>query len=365
MKAAVLRRAGEDLRIEEVAIAPPRDREVLVRIRATGVCHSDLSVIRGKVGADLPLVPGHEAAGVIEAVGPGVTTVRPGDRVALSWAPNCGECFYCAREHPTLCDVYGAAAGQGALWDGTSRLGEAGALHHYSCISSFAELAVVPEAACVPLPDDVPFAIGALIGCAVTTGFGAVINDAAVAAGDSVAVIGIGGVGVNALQAAAIAGAGTIVAVDIAPARADLAAAFGATAFVDAGAAEAVSQVRALTGGRGVDHAIECTGNLKAIRLGYDMVRPGGNLVVVGIAAAGAEIAIPATAFPGSKKHILGSIYGGGVPHRDMARLFALYAEGRLRLDEQIGASVALDQVNDALRWMEEGRPGRTIITFD
>ena len=365
MKAAVLRQAGHDLAIEEVALAEPRAGEVLVRIAATGVCHSDLSVIRGKVTVDLPLVPGHEASGVVERVGKGVSRVKPGDRVILSWAPNCGHCFYCERTYPTLCTVYGAAAGAGALWDGTSRLGVTGNVHHYSCVSSFAEYAVVPEAGCLPLPDHVPFAIGALVGCAVTTGFGAVVNDAGARAGDSVAVLGIGGVGINALQAASVLEAATVIAVDIDPAKATLAHSFGATHFVDARAPDAVEQVRELTGGRGVDHGIECSGHPAAMRLAYEATRPAGNVVIVGIAPQGVEFAFPATGFPGSKKRIIGSIYGGGVPADDIARIFSLYGEGRLALDEQIGARIPLADVNDALRAMERGVPGRTIIVFD
>jgi Zn-dependent alcohol dehydrogenase len=365
MKAAVLRHAGSDLSIEDLAIADPQAQEVLVRIAATGICHSDLSVVRGKVKVELPLVPGHEASGVVERIGSGVSKVKPGDRVILSWAPNCGDCFYCERACPTLCTVYGAAAGAGALWDGTSRLGARGDVHHYSCVSSFAEFAVVPEAGCVALPDHVPFAVGALVGCAVTTGYGAVVNDAAVHAGDSVAVLGIGGVGINALQAASVAGAATVIAIDIDPARADTARTFGASHFIDARTPDAAQQVRALTGGRGVDHSIECSGNAAAVRLAYEATRPAGNIVVVGIAPQGIEFAFPATGFPGSKKRIIGSIYGGGVPEDDIASIFALYGTGKLALDAQIGARITLPQVNDALRAMERGIPGRSIILFD
>ena len=363
MRAAVLRRQGGELSIEDVTIADPKAAEVRVRIVATGVCHSDLTVIRGRVPVGVPMVPGHEAAGIVEAVGDAVARVKPGDRVALSWAPNCGSCYYCVRSHPTLCDVYGEAAGHGVLWDGTSRLG-GGAIFHYSCISSFAEQAVVPEAACVALPDDVPFAIGALVGCAVTTGFGAVMNDAQVGPGDSVAVVGVGGVGVNALQAAVVAGAETIVAVDIDPTKAEQARLFGATHVIDGRAPDAAEQVRALTRGRGVDRTVECTGHPSAMRLAYDATRSAGRIVIVGIAPGGTELSIPATGFPGSKKQITGSIYGGGVPQADMARIFDLYLEGRLDIDRQVGARIGLDRVNDALKWMETGTLGRTIIEF-
>lgn len=365
MKAAVLRSVGADLLIEDVAIAEPRDREVLVRIMATGVCSSDLSTIRGKTGAQLPLIPGHEAAGIVERVGAGVSRVKAGDRVVLSWAPNCGHCFYCNESHPTLCDTYGAAAGAGALWDGTSRLGSAAQpIGHYSCVSSFAEMAVVPETGCIIIPDDVPFAVAALVGCAVTTGFGAVVNDARIKAGQSVVVVGVGGVGLNAIQAAALAGAETIIAVDTNPAKAEVAISYGATHFVSAAELDAVDQVKALTGGRGVDAAIECTGHPVAMGNAYAMTRPAGTVVIVGIAPIGVNFAIPAISFPGSKKRIIGSIYGGGVPEQDIKSILALYRRGKLPLDRQIGKRIALDQVNEAFRWLETGVMARTIIEF-
>ncbi len=352
--------------IEDVAIADPRDREVLVRIKATGVCASDLSTIRGKTASELPLVPGHEAAGIVERVGPGVSRVKPGDRVVLSWAPNCGHCFYCQESHPTLCDTYGGAAVSGGLWDCTSRLGPAEApLKHYSCVSSFAELAVVPETGCIRIADDVPFAVAALVGCAVTTGFGAVTNDAAVRPGDHVAVLGVGGVGINAIAAARLAGAEVICAIDTNPAKAAVAIESGATHFIDATAEDCRQQVRHLAKGRGVDSTIECTGRPSAMTMAYDITRPAGTVVIVGIAPVGTQLSIPAIGFPGSKKRIIGSIYGGGVPERDIDRILSLYRQGRLDLERQIGKRIQLQQVNDALADLEAGVLARTIIAFD
>jgi len=366
MKAAVLRAFDRPLAIEDVAIADPRDREVLVRIRATGVCASDLSTIRGKTASELPLVPGHEAAGIVERVGPGVSRVKPGDRVVLSWAPNCGHCFYCQESHPTLCDTYGGAAGSGGLWDRTSRLGPVEApLKHYSCVSSFAELAVVPETGCIRIADDVPYAVAALVGCAVTTGFGAVTNDAAVRPGDRVAVLGVGGVGINAIAAARLAGAEVICAIDTNPAKAAVAMQNGATHFIDATADDCRQQVRDLSNGRGVDSTIECTGRPAAMTMAYDITRPAGTVVIVGIAPVGTQLSIPAIGFPGSKKRIIGSIYGGGVPERDIGRILSLYQQGRLELDRQIGKRIALQQVNDALSDLETGVLARTIIEFN
>jgi len=365
MQAAVLRAFDKPLAIEDVPLADPKDREVLVRIRATGVCASDLSTIRGKTASELPLVPGHEAAGVVERVGAGVSRVKPGDRVVLSWAPNCGHCFYCQDSHPTLCDVYGGAAVSGGLWDRTSRLGPASApLKHYSCVSSFAELAVVPETGCIPIPGDVPFDVAALVGCAVTTGFGAVTNDAAVRPGEAVAVFGVGGVGINAIAAARLAGAEIICALDVNMAKAELALQHGATHFINAAASDSRDQIRALTNGRGVDASIECTGRPSAMSLAYEVTRPAGRVVIVGIAPLGTQFAIPAIGFPGSKKHIIGSIYGGGVPERDITRILGLYRQGRLDLDSQIGRRIGLAEVNEALTWLEQGVMARTIITF-
>ncbi|KQU49813.1 hypothetical protein ASG67_12050 [Sphingomonas sp. Leaf339] len=363
MKAAVLRRTGLDLCVEDVVIAPPQPGEILVRIAATGICQSDVSVIRGKVPIELPLIPGHEAAGTVEQIGGGGGgRIAAGDRVALSWAPNCAHCFYCKRDHPTLCSVYNTAAATGTLWNGTSRLGSAGSIRHYSCISSFAEYAVVPEAACVRLPDAVPFTVGALVGCAVTTGFGAVVYDAGAQPGDSIAVFGIGGVGINALEAARLSRAGTIVAVDIDPDKQVAATAAGANIFIDARDSDAVDRIRAATNGRGVDHAIECTGQASAMQLAYAVTRPAGTLVVVGITASGTDITIPASGFPGSKKRIIGSIYGGGQPATDFGRIFALYEDGLLDLDRQIGAILPLTAINDAVRITEKGAAGRIMI---
>lgn len=365
MQAAVLRSFDLPLQIEDVTLAAPRDREVMVRIMATGVCASDLSTIRGKTGSDLPLIPGHEAAGVVERIGPGVSKVKPGDRVVLSWAPNCGQCFYCQHSHPTLCDTYVGAAVSGGLWDKTSRLGPTQSpLNHYSCVSSFAEFAVVPEAGCILIPDDVPFAVAALVGCAVTTGFGAVVNDASVRPGDSVAVLGVGGVGINALQAAALSGAETVIALDTNPAKAETALLNGATHFLNAADPATPDALRALTHGRGVDHAIECTGRPTAMSAAYALTRPAGTVVIVGIAPKGTDLTIPAIGFPGSKKRLIGSIYGGGIPESDITRILSLYRAGRLNLDTQIGARIPLSRVHDALTWLEQGVLARTMIEF-
>ncbi|WP_162815737.1 Zn-dependent alcohol dehydrogenase [Microvirga aerophila] len=366
MKAAVLHAYNEDMVIQDVAIADPKDREVLVRIAATGVCHSDLSASKGKSRAKLPLILGHEASGVVERVGSAVSKVRVGDRVILSWAPNCGQCFYCQKRFPTLCDVYGFAAGRGGLWDGTSRLeAQSGSIHHYSCVSSFAEYAVVPETGCLPIGEDVPFEVAALVGCAVTTGFGAVVNDARVEPGDTVGVIGVGGVGINAIQAAALSGAEMIVAIDINGDKEGVARSFGATHFLNPNTCDVTDAIKSLNRGRGADSVIECTGRPTAISAAYDCIRPGGIVVSVGIAGREEMVALPASTLPNTQKRVAGSNYGGGIPERDFDRILGLYRAGKFDIDRQIGKRIALEQINDAFRWLEQGVLARTLVCFD
>jgi len=368
MKAAVLYNCNEDQVIEEVTIGNPGDREVLVRIVASGVCHSDLSYAKGKMRAVplLPIILGHEAAGIVEQVGSSVSKVKKGDHVILSWAPNCGQCYYCHKSLPTMCDTYGDAAVAGTLWNGARRLGTPEKpIHHFTCLSSFAELAVVPEAACSTIERDVPFEVAALVGCAVTTGFGAVVNDARAQPGDVVGVIGVGGVGINAIHAAAIAGAEAVVAVDIKPEKEAVARQFGATHFINSATQDVAAELKALTRGRGADSMIDCTGRPAAISLAYESARPGGSVISVGIAAKGEMVCLPASTLPNSQKRIIGSNYGGGVPERDFDRILALYRAGRFKLDEQIGKRVPLEQINDAFRWLEQGVLARTLICFD
>lgn len=370
MKAAVLRTPGGALSIEEVSLDPPGHREVRVRIAATGVCHSDLSAARGSPAESLPMILGHEAAGIVDEVGQGVERVAPGDRVILSWAPNCGHCFYCHNTLPTSCDSYLKGAASGGLWDGTSRLsaggqdGKAGTVKHFSCVSSYAEYAVVPEAGCIRIADDVPFDVAALVGCAVTTGFGAVVNDAKVKPGASVVVSGVGGVGINAIQSAALSGARTIIAVDINNDKEAVARKFGATDFVNPAENDALKAVRGLTEGRGADAVIECTGRPPALDLGYELLRNGGTLVVVGIAHAGEEMKIAAKTLPNSQKRVIGSNYGGGVPEEDIKRILDLYRSGRLDLDSQIGERIPLEAVNEGFKRLREGVLARSVITF-
>src|SRR4051812_48808363 len=273
--------------VTELDLAGPGPGEVLVRLHASGVCHSDQNAIDGTSEARCPAVLGHEGAGVVEAIGPGVTRVAAGDHVALSWAPSCGTCSECLRELPHLCSTAWPAMGVGGLLDGATRLSRDGApVYHYSFISSFAEATVVPERSCVPIPRDVPFDVAGLVGCAVTTGVGAVWRTAGVRPGDRVAVIGCGGVGLSAVMAAAAAGAGSIVAVDANKEKLDVAASFGASVGVLwAGSPdETAAAVREASGG-GVDYAIEAIGRTDAMLAAFLSTRPRGAAVLVGIPA--------------------------------------------------------------------------------
>jgi len=337
-----------------------------VRLHAGGVCHSDLNAIDGTAETRCPAVLGHEGAGVVEAVGEGVA-LRPGTRVLLSWLPSCGVCEECRRDLTHLCTAAWAAMDAGGLLDGTPRLSRDGeSVYHYSLLSTFAERAVVPARCCIPMPDGVPFDVAALVGCAVTTGTGAVWRTAHVRPGDRVAVFGCGGVGLSAILGAVAVGADPIVAVDVAPAKLETALALGATHAVEwaDGPDETAELVFAAAGG-GVDHAVEATGRTEAARAAFLSTRARGAAVLVGIPAAGAEITLPALSIPRLERRVLGSIYGSARPERDFPELLRLYARGRLPLDRLITARLPLDAVGDAFGLLRDGNPGRVVLDLD
>lgn len=368
MKAAILFDVNQDMAIEEVELDEPKDGEVLLRIANAGVCHSDLSVARGRGAADLPIVLGHEASAVVERTGSGVSRVKPGDHVVLSWYPSCGHCFYCHEGFPTQCETNAPAATQGTLWDGTSRLHSKtrGALKHFATQSSFAEYAVMPEQGCLPIGSDIPLEIAAIVGCAVTTGFGAVVNDAAVRPGQSVAIWGIGGVGISAILGAVSVGAERIIAIDPNPRKEAVSQRFGATHYINPNLNNDVAEaVRELTAGRGADASLECIGNTTAFEQAFHATRPAGTIVSVGQAPKDVDFSIPAArSFPTYQKRIIGSYYGGGVPERDFRRLLELYKAGKLDLDSMVGKTVPLEQINDAMRELDSGVDTRILIVF-
>ena len=366
VRAAVLERTGAPLEIADLDLEPPRAGEALVRLHAGGVCHSDLNAIDGTAETPCPAVLGHEGAGVVEDVGDGVG-LAPGTRVVLSWLPACGRCEECLRGLSHLCAATWAAMATGGLLDGTPRLSRDGApVHHYSFLSTFAERAVVPAQCCIPIPDDVPFDVAAIVGCAVTTGTGAVWRTAGVRPGERVAIVGCGGVGLSALLGAVVAGAHPIVAVDVSPAKLEAALRLGATDAVAwaGGPEETAEQVRAASGG-GVDYAIEATGRTEAARAAFLSTRARGAAVLIGIPSADAELSLPARQIPRMERRVLGSIYGSARPERDFAALLALYRRGRLPLDRLITARMPLDAVEDAFGLMRAGNPGRVVLELD
>jgi Zn-dependent alcohol dehydrogenase len=349
--------------VAELELAPPGPGEVLVRLHAAGVCHSDLNAIDGTAETRCPAVLGHEGAGVVEAVGDGVA-LRPGAPVVLSWLPSCGHCEECLRDLPHLCRTTWEAMAPGGLLDGTSRLSRDGEpVYHYCFLSTFAEHAVVPARCCIPIPDGVPFEIAALVGCAITTGTGSVWRTAGVRPGDRVAVLGCGGVGLSAVLGAVAAGADPIVAVDVAEEKLEAALSLGATHAVAwaGGPEETAERVREVTGG-GVDYAIEATGRTDAARAAFLATRNRGAAVLIGIPAADAELSLPALSIPRMERRVLGSVYGSARPERDFPALLALYRRGRLPLDRLVGDRLPLDAVGDAFARLGDGGVGRIVL---
>jgi S-(hydroxymethyl)glutathione dehydrogenase/alcohol dehydrogenase len=366
MRAAVLPTTGADLEVVEVDLAEPRAGEVLVRLAASGVCHSDLNAADGTSSTRCPAVLGHEGAGLVVKAGPG-TTIKPGTRVALSWMPSCGECDECRRGLEHLCQVAWTAMGHGGLMDGTPRLSRDGApLYHYSFLSTFAEMTVVPERCCVPVPESTPFEVAALVGCAVATGIGSVWNTAQVRPGERVAVFGCGGVGLSAVLGALTIGATPVIAVDVSKAKLAAARELGATETVAwAGSAEATGEaVRAASAG-GVDYAIEATGLPEAMLAAFLSTRPRGAAVLIGISRSDAVLSLPASHIPRAERRILGSAYGSVRPHRDFPTILRLHAQGRLPLDRLISHRLPLSSAQDALDLVSTGTAVRAVLTLD
>jgi S-(hydroxymethyl)glutathione dehydrogenase/alcohol dehydrogenase len=359
MRAAVLPTIPSMLEIGEVVVDTPHHREVLVRTVAAGLCHSDLHFMEGKYTHPTPTVPGHEAAGIVEAVGEDVTQFQPGDHVIGCLSIFCGHCEFCLSGRPVLCTRQGLERDA----DEPSRLSWQGQrVHQFLRLSAFAEYMLVHENTLVKIRDDMPLDRAALIGCAVTTGLGAVFNTAKVPPGSTVAVIGCGGVGLNAVQGAAIAGAGRIIAIDTMPWKLDLASQFGATDLVDATAGDPVSQVLDLTDG-GVEYSFEAIGLKLTAEQSFAMLRKGGTATIIGMIPEGQKIELPGSEFLDEKK-IQGSNMGSNRFRVDMPRYVDLYLSGRLKLDELVSARIGLDQINDGFEAMRRGEVARSVIAF-
>jgi S-(hydroxymethyl)glutathione dehydrogenase/alcohol dehydrogenase len=360
MRAAVLRAAGTRISVEDVALREPGAGEVRVRIAASGVCRSDLSVQDGTIPHPLPAVLGHEGAGVVEECGPGVRGLANGDHVVLSWIAPCRRCFQCLHGRPELCEH-----GMDHAWASPYATGKDGeGIIAAFGTATFGEQTVVPEHACVQIERDFPLELGALVGCGVVTGVGAVLHSARVEPGQSVAVVGCGGVGLAAVQGARLAGASPIVAVDRVASKLAMAQASGATEVVDAAAGDPVAAVREITGGRGVDHAVEVVGSSATIRQAYDMTRRAGTVTIVGAGRFDDEVAFGAMQLMVDAKTIRGCVYGATDPARDFPEMVRLHRAGRLDLSLLVSRRIALDEVDDAFRAMEAGEVARSVVTL-
>ncbi len=364
IQAAVFRRVGELPAIEVIELDPPKDGEVLVRIAATGICGSDMHVLDGSLPEPMPLVPGHEAAGIVEEVGPGDVDLVPGDHVVLSIVPSCGHCEACRAGRLNLCATAGQMAATGTLADGTSRL-HAGdeVIHHFSAVSSFATHAVVPASGAVRIDPRFDLNVAALLSCAVMTGAGAVFNTAAVPEGASVAVIGCGAVGLSVIEAARIAGASMIVAVDTRTRNLELARSVGATDAVDASASDARASILGLSPG-GVDFAFEAVGSAPTIEEAWAVTAAGGALVVVGLPPKGTVVGIDTWGFI-YEKRILGCFMGSARPAVDVPRLVALVDSGELRVDAMATDKVTLAELPRVLEAVKAGESIRCMVVND
>jgi S-(hydroxymethyl)glutathione dehydrogenase/alcohol dehydrogenase len=360
--AAVVREQGQPLRIESLELAPPGAGEVLVEVRAAGVCHSDLHATSGDWPMKLPLVPGHEGAGVVLQTGEGVTRVRSGDHVVFCWAPACGTCAPCHEGTPLLCDRLDKTTFRNQLpWGGTRLSAGGEAVAPFLGTACFATHTVVPEEALVTVPTSVPFSSLGAVGCAVVTGVGAVANAAKVPSGAIIAVIGAGGVGVNVIQGAVLAGAATIIAVDREAAPLAIAAQMGATHTVRP-SGKTADAVKELTGGRGAEFVFDTVGNPGTLTDAILSARKGGTVVITGLSRIDAQGALRLYPFVMHEKRLIGSVYGSGDPLKDIERLVKLYVAGDLKLDELTTRRYRLDQVNDALLALAVGEGGRGVI---
>ncbi len=364
-RAAVVYEHDAPVVVDTLTLDEPKANEVLLRMGASGVCHSDLSVVNGTIYYPPPVALGHEGAGVVERVGEDVSYVKPGDHVILSFVTYCEECVMCGMGRVCLCN--GIHARKGFLLDDTCRLhNKAGQdIPQMSRIATMSDLAVVPEQALIKIDPEYPMDRAALVGCGVTTGVGAVLRTAQVEPGSTVAVIGSGGVGLNVLQGAKLADAERIIAVDLVERKLDFARQFGATDTVNASEVDPVEAVKELTGGLGVDYAFEAIGSSVTIRQAFDMVRSAGTAVAIGLARSHDVVPIPPQELIWSEKKLIGSYYGSSRPREDMPEYLRLYDEGKLMLDELITKTYDLDQINEAFADMEAGKNARGILALD
>ena len=367
-KAAVLRATNAPMTIESVEVGPVLPGDVLVKIRAASLCHTDLEAIEGGLAVQLPAVLGHEAAGEIVELGSGVTDLAIGDRVVLSWNPHCGACFYCDRAQPILCTQFLANGPKGFHFDGKPRLscdapGLSGPMHQLMYLGGFMEYVVVPAQSAIRVPAAMPFDRAALIGCGVMTGVGAATRIADLRWGSAALVIGCGAVGLSAVQGCRLAGATTIIAVDPNPARRQLAQAVGATHAVGADLGEVQDLAKSLTDGRGADVVIEAAGRAEGFAMSAEVVRPGGNIVWLGKIAVSEKMQFRWGSLM-QEKRIVRSSYGGAKPAQDFPLLARAYLDGQLKLDEMISARIRLEEINEGFAALKRGETVRSVIQF-
>jgi len=372
IQAAVLETVGatrpysvsRPLRVDELDLAPPGLNEVLIRIKAAGLCHSDLSVINGDRPRPTPMALGHEAAGIVEALGEGVADLAVGDHVVLVFVPSCGHCQPCAEGRPALCEPGAVANGAGTLLSGARRLTRAGQTinHHLGC-SAFASHAVVSRRSVIKVDRELPFEHAALFGCAVLTGVGAVINTARVRAGSTVAVVGLGGVGLASVLGAVAAGARQVIAIDLADDKLELAQSLGATHTFNAGSTGVIEAIREASTG-GVETAIEMAGSTRAFEIAYRITRRGGTTVTAGLPPPDAAWAMPIVNLVAEERTIKGSYVGTCVPLRDIPRYVDLFRAGRLPVDRLLSGSLTLDNINRGFDLLHQGKAVRQVVLF-
>jgi S-(hydroxymethyl)glutathione dehydrogenase/alcohol dehydrogenase len=363
VKAAVMTGFNEPLSIDTLTLKDPREGEIAVRLVASGVCHSDLSVLQGKIPLPPPAVLGHEGAGIVEEIGAGVSHLKAGDHVVLTWVQNCGRCHYCSSGRTHLCEgaIQAAMAGQDFVFEK-----DGSPVSRLAGVGSFAERTVVRATAAIKIPQDVPLDKACLVGCGVMTGVGAAINTVRIEPGQTVAVFGCGGVGLNVIQGAALCSPARIIAVDLVEQKLKWAKEFGATDTVNGkDVSDVPGAIKELTGGLGVDYAFEVIGAPAVILQAFMSVKRGGKAVVVGVPAFTDQVSVPGVMFALEEKSIVGSLYGSANLQRDVPRLVDLYMNKRIKIDELISRKISLNDVNAAFQAMEKGEVARSVIVYN
>ncbi|MFM9873659.1 MAG: zinc-binding dehydrogenase [Fimbriimonadaceae bacterium] len=364
-RAAVLNEIGGRLEIMSLDLGAPRAGEALVKMSAAGVCHSDWHLVTGDTKHPLPVVLGHEGSGVIAEVGNGVTDVQVGDHVILNWAPYCGKCFYCLKGKTNLCDTYVGPMWAGTMLDGSTRYSLGGEpVFHYCALACFSEFVVVPSMCCVRVSNQIPFDVAAVVGCAVTTGVGSVLNTATVERGSTVVVYGVGGVGLSTVMGANIAGAEIIIAVDPLESRLEAASDLGATHCLLAGE-DVVDRINEICGGHGADYVFEASGLPVVQEEALRALRPGGELILSGLSAMGSATNLPGAVLVREEKTVKGSYYGSSNPPEDFVKYGEWFLDGSLPLDRLVTKRYSLDEINEAFGEMLAGSVRRGVIIFD